>query len=183
MFRCCMFRCIILFLVFFKVRWWNINFLNSSPLSCYEKTVSYVACISTVSCGYYDGHYDNFFFLQKSIHCNNIILTFFSFYDDQYFLSCDHLIFLPDARRGIWVKLSLDFREWKYSQFNTNYSKMLMLLRVPRHKPIYIVSKANSSNKKSMERNQTFHKYVLTFLVDMVKAICGIMYMGHCNLN
>ena len=25
MFRCCMFRCIILFLVFFKVRWWNIN--------------------------------------------------------------------------------------------------------------------------------------------------------------
>ena len=82
------------------------------------------------------------------------------------------------------MKLSLDFREWKYSQYNTNYSNMLMLLLVPRHKLIYIVClKPNSSNKKSMERNYTFHKYVLTLLVDMGKAICDIMYMGHCNLN
>ena len=141
-FHCSMFRCIILFLVFFKIRWWNINFLYSSPL-CHvignlwvmwhvalQSTVVVMMGIMIIS-----------FSSKKSIYCNNIILTFFFFYDDQYFLSCDHYIFFPDARRGIWVKLSLDFREWKYSQYNTNYSNMLMLLRVPRHKPIYILCK------------------------------------------
>lgn len=152
MFRCCMFRCIILFLVFFKVRWWNINFLNSSPLCHVMRklwVMWHVALQSAVVIRM--GIMIISFSYKKASIAVISYLRFSPFMI--YFLSCDHFIFLPDARRGIWVKLSLDFREWKYSQFNTNYSKILMLLRVPRHKPIYIVSKANSSNKKSMERN------------------------------
>ena len=84
--------------------------LQFSTLSCCWKTVSYVACSSTVNCGCYDGHYDNFSFFKKSIYCSNIILTIFLLLWWPIFFVFWPFYIHPGCQKGHLSKVKLRFQ-------------------------------------------------------------------------